>query len=153
MPDGADREAFEEKFVSFVASVADIADGYGIKVVVEPLARAETNLVNLVSESVAVAKRTEKKNVGAMVDFFHFFMNGDDGLGCAEGLLFHEHLARANADRLMPTDKTELPTLEKWAAMLRAIDYRGDLSLEGFFGDDLETTLIKTRPLLDVFLK
>ena len=153
IPDGADREAFEAKFVSFVATVADVAEKYGIKVVVEPLARAETNLVNLVSESVAVAKRTGKKNVGAMVDFFHFFINGDDGLGCAEGLLFHAHLARANADRLMPTDKTEIPTLEKWAAMLRGIGYRGDLSLEGFFGDDLEKTLTKTRPLLDVFLK
>ena len=86
-----------------------------------------------------------------MVDFFHFFMNGDNGLGCAEGLLFHAHLARANPDRLMPTDESEKPTLKKWAAMLRAIDYRGDLSLEGFFGDDLETTLKLTRPLLDVF--
>ena len=146
-------EEYEAKFVSFVASVADVAAKNGIKIAIEPLARAETNLINLVSESVAVAKRTGKKNVGAMVDFFHFFMNGDDGIGCAEGLLFHAHLARANADRLMPTDKSELPTLEKWAAMLRGIGYSGDLSLEGFFGDDLEKTLIKTRPLLDVFLK
>ena len=151
IPDSADREEYEAKFVKTVASVASVAAGYGIKIAIEPLARAETNLVKIVSESVAVATRTEKKHVGAMVDFFHFFMNGDDGLGCADGLLFHAHLARANPDRLMPTDKTELPTLEKWAAMLRAIGYDGDLSLEGFFGDDLETTLIKTRPLLDVF--
>lgn len=155
IPAGADRAAYEGKFVKTVASVADIAKEYGINVVVEPLSRAETNLVNFVSESVAVAKATGRKNVGAMVDFFHFYMNGDgaDELKCAKGTLCHAHLARANPDRLMPTSESELPTLGKWAAMLKGIGYGGNLSLEGFFGDDLEATLTKTRPLLDVFIK
>lgn len=153
IPVGADREEYEKKFCAVISSIADIAEKYGVVAVVEPLSRAETNLVNTVSDSVAVAKRTGRKNVGAMVDFFHFFMNGEqsDGLDCATGLLFHAHLARANPDRLMPTDEGELPTLEKWAKMLKGIGYKGDLSLEGFFGDDLEKTLALTRPLLEVF--
>lgn len=153
IPVGANREEYEKKFCAVISSIADIAEKHGVTVVVEPLSRSETNLVNTVSDSVAVAKRTGRKNVGSMVDFFHFYMNGEqsDGLECAAKNLLHAHLARANPDRLMPTDEGEKPTLEKWAKMLRDIDYRGNLSLEGFFGDDFETTLALTRPLLEIF--
>ena len=153
IPSGADREEYEKKFCAVISSIADIAEKHGVAVVVEPLSRLETNLVNTVSDSVAVAKRTGRKNVGAMVDFFHFYMNGenDEGLNCAMGTLCHAHLARANPDRLMPTEKSDIPSLEKWAKMLRGIEYRGNLSLEGFFGDNLEKTLALTRPLLEVF--
>lgn len=154
IPAGAVREAYEEKFVKVLLSVADIAKGYGIKIAVEPLSRTETNLVNFVAEGAVIARATKRENVGTMVDFFHFFMNGDNesGLISASDKLFHAHLARENPDRLMPTDISELPTLEKRAATLKSMGYGGNLSLEGFFGDDLEKTLMKTRPLLDVFL-
>ena len=153
IPDGEDRAVIEQKFTDLLSVLGELAMPYGIKIAIEPLSFNETNFINKVGEAVALAEKCGKSNVGALVDFFHFHMNGeaDDGLLCAKGRLFHAHIARPN-DRQMPTEN-ELPILEKWAALLAEIGYDGTLSLEGGYGKDFQQTLENTRPLLSVFGK
>ena len=150
IPDNADRSAYEAEFVSLVGKIADEAGKYGISIAVEPLKYAETNFINTVADGVRICEKTGRKNVGTMVDFHHFSQNGESGdeLIAAGEKLIHAHLARPNDDRLIPTDISDLPTIKKWAAMLAAADYKGNISLEGFFGENYEYTLGAAMGLL-----
>jgi sugar phosphate isomerase/epimerase len=146
------REEAEERFSAILALLGDLAAPYGIRLAIEPLNFAETDMVNTVADAVRLAERSGRDNVGALVDFFHFFMVGeqDDGLQCAGKRLFHVHLARANADRQMPKEE-DRPTVEKWAGMLKEIGYDGAMSLEGGFGSDFAATITALRPMLELF--
>lgn len=151
-PENTPREEAEARFTEVVRIIAKKAKEFDIKIAIEPLSFKETNCVNFVSEAVYFAEKSGCDNVGALVDFFHFYMNGekDDGLLCARGRLIHAHIARANPDRQMPTPE-ELPTVIKWANMLKEIGYDGNLSLEGGYGSDFEATIKTTLSVLSCF--
>ena len=152
IPDGLSYEDAEKSFVEIVRLIASAAADYGIKIAIEPLSFSETNFINFVRDAVDIAEKSGCENVGALVDFFHFYTNGekDDGLLCAKGRLFHTHLARPNPDRRMP-EPDDLPTVKKWADMLKEIGYDGALSLEGSFKPDFGQSVKSTRALLSCF--
>ena len=99
-----------------------------------------------------LAERSGSQAVGALVDFFHFYMNGesDDVLLCAKGRLYHAHIARPAPDRRVPT-ADDMPTLRKWAQMLSDIGYDGGLSLECAYSEDYEGDLRAAAAVLSVF--
>lgn len=136
IPNGISREFAERRFCDVISLCGDIADKYGIKIAIEPLNSKETNYINTVSDSADIAKRSGKDNVGALVDFFHFFMENesDDSIIKNEDVLIHAHIARPNADRLSPT-KDDAKVVAHWAGLLKKIDYKGCVSIEARFVD------------------
>jgi sugar phosphate isomerase/epimerase len=152
IPEGFSREKALEQYAKFLTFCGDLAKGYGMKVVVEPLNRKETNFINTVQECIDLCKFTGHDNVFALADFFHVFMNGE-GLEAIENagkMLQHVHIARGNEDRCHPTE-ADLEDCKKWSAALRKCGYDDRLTLESRFVPDFETAVIQTRPVLDVF--
>ena len=136
IPDGVSREFAEIRFAEVVSVCADIADKYGIKIVVEPLNSCETNFINTVSEGAGIAQRVGKANVGALVDFFHFYMEGecDSEVSKIADVLIHAHIARPNADRCAPKAE-DAETVARWAELLKSIGYGEAISLECKYND------------------
>ena len=149
IPEGEDPNVIKYKFSALVAKIGRVAAKYGISIAIEALRYQETNLGNTVRDVTELAEKSGEENVGALVDFFHFFCNEekDDGLLCAGKKLIHTHIARPNLDRRMPTEE-DLPMVKKWAQMLKDIDYSGHISLEGSFDCN---SLAETRPVMEVF--
>jgi sugar phosphate isomerase/epimerase len=143
IPEGISREFAETRFTEVVSVCADIADQYGIKIVVEPLNSKETNLINTVSEGAEVAKRVGKANVGSLVDFFHFYLQGerDDNIIKNADTLIHAHIARP--DRYAPK-MADAETVAHWTGLLKAINYHGALSIESRF-DDFEKEITEAK--------
>ena len=125
----------------------------GVTMAVEPLGPQECNTVNTVSEGLALCRRLSHPNLFVMGDFFHMFMAGEDPeiLCRGAGLLRHLHIARANADRLMPVFPEDEKTVQKWAAVVKKSGYNGRISLEGGMGDDWDETARKMRKVLQLF--
>ena len=142
IPQDADRAAYERKFDKILSICGKIAAKYGLRIAIEPLSRSETNLINTVAEAAEAARRTGLSNVGALVDFYHFYRNQDteESLVSARDVLLHAHLARPNADRLMPTAE-DMDAVKAWGEMLRKIDYRGAMSVEARYGEDFDATV------------
>ncbi len=149
IPEGEDPNVIKDKFSALAAKIGRIAAKYGIRIAIEALRYKETNLGNTVRDVTELAEKSGEENVGALVDFFHFFCNeeADDGLVCAGKRLIHTHIARPNLDRRMPTEQ-DLPTVKKWVQMLKDIDYSGCISLEGSFDCN---SLAETRTVMDEF--
>jgi len=152
IPEGMTRENAAIVFCELLAECADIAAENGIALAVEPLRYCESNFVNTVCEGVEIAKAVNKPNVGGLVDFFHFWCNGEplselDTLG---NVLIHTHLARPNDDRRWPLDE-DLPVLETWAGELAKIGYKWRMSLECSWGGAFEEKAAEARRNLRMF--
>ena len=152
IPEGIDKAWAVRRFTEILSICGDIAGKYGIRIAIEPLATKDCNFIHTVSDAASLARRCGNENVGALVDFYHFSMNTetDAGLLCAEDMLFHVHIARGLPDRLPPVEE-DIPTVKKWAKMLKDVHYEGNLVLEGKLSKtDPEDALRETKPILEI---
>ena len=153
IPEGVPFEEGFNQFAKVVGFCADIAKEYGITIVVEPLNTRETNLINTVADGIELCEKVNRENVKGLVDFYHWFMNGEtlDDIVNAKGKLAHVHLARDNEDRRSPKAEN-LETCKVWAATLKKIGYNGRISLEcGFDYDNYEADITAARKIVTVF--
>lgn len=71
VPDGFARADAETQLVHFLQFVADVATTHAITVVIEPLNRQESNILNSVAEAVALAQRVKRPSIRVLADFYH----------------------------------------------------------------------------------
>lgn len=148
-----DKEKAVEQFAKVFNLSAEIAEKYGITVVVEPLYKGNSNFINTVADGIEIAQKANHKNACVLADFFHVFMTGEslDAIKNCGTLLRHVHLARANADRQMPINEEDMPACIEWANALKENGYNERLSLEGGFGENWDETVKKMRDVVKVF--
>ena len=144
------RVETERQFVKVVATVTEIAARYGMRVVIEPLSRGECNFIHTVKEAADIARKTERDGAGALVDFYHFWSNGEElpTLPSHRELLYHAHFAR-KGDRKPPHECDE-ESLRSAAEALAACDKVERISLECAW-DDFESDVRRARPLMEIF--
>jgi sugar phosphate isomerase/epimerase len=71
VPGGFSRDTAEAQIIDFLNVAGDIAAGLGQLVVIEPLNRAESNIINLVSDATRLARKVDHPNVKVLADFWH----------------------------------------------------------------------------------
>lgn len=100
-PEGASYEETVSQIVSFLKNlVAPRAEKYGIRVAIEPLRKAECNIINLVSEGVEIAKLVESEYVKVLADVKHVVEGGEDlaSLASYGDMLIHAHTSNPFPD-------------------------------------------------------
>jgi len=118
IPVGFDAKQAWHQIFSFLRLASDIAARYQIEIVIEPVRRKESNLLNYVSEATAVSSLLDLPNVRVLGDSFHMIIGHEPyaALAMAGDLLRHVHTSETLNDaqgRVMPTDvcKDELQAL------------------------------------------
>lgn len=154
IPEGFDVDRAKEQFMGVVRTCADIGAQYGIKIVVEPLNKNETNYINTVADGIELVRALGHSNVACLADFYHMYREKEDVsiLERRDYPLLHVHLARPNDDRRMPAEE-DMPVIEKWAEALRKGGYDNRITLEGSFKPEFVETITTVRPRLEVFNK
>ena len=96
--DGMKRETAEEQFTEILNLLADIGSMYGVRLVIEPLRKAETNYINTYADGYTLAKKVAHKNIATMIDFYHQSENSEplDTFVSAGKDLIHTHIASPN---------------------------------------------------------
>lgn len=94
-PDGWPGEKAHAQLLEFLNACADYADRYDLIVAVEPLRRAESNLVNSYVEGVALAAEARHPRIQALADLYHFDEEGEsfDHIRDEGAWLAHVHVA------------------------------------------------------------
>lgn len=153
IPEGMTREETERQFACVLKVLGEIAEKYGMTVVVEPLSRKECNFIHTVEEGETVARMSGQAAVGTLVDFYHFWNNDEDmsTLSIHADKLFHAHFAR-RGDRLPPCPRDE-DTLESVAKALAACPKIERISLECTWKPDFDTAIRSARPLMEILKK
>ena len=152
IPDGMALADAENRFAEILAIAGDAASEVGMRVVIEPLSRRDCNFINTLPESLAMCRRVNHPAVGTLLDFFHFYANGEtlDELDEAGPYLWHTHLARPRPDRNAPGPE-DILAITPYAQALKRIGYSGRMSLECIWQPDFRTALSKAYPVMDLF--
>jgi sugar phosphate isomerase/epimerase len=128
-----DPSATRDQAIEWLAAALDQlgprAHALGVPLLIEPLNRYETNLLNTVDETLALLDRLHTQNVQILCDLFHMNIeerNIPDALRAAGSKLGHVHFADSNR-RAIGFGHTDMAPI---AAVLREIGYQNGVSAE-----------------------
>jgi D-psicose/D-tagatose/L-ribulose 3-epimerase len=135
VPDGFSRDEALAQLVDFCRRIAPLARQNGITIAVEPLRRAETNIVNSAREGLALVKAVDRAEIRLLVDFYHLAEESEspDVVLEAGALLVHVHVANPKG-RAFPSAPDEA-AYGPFFANLCKIGYAGRVSIEGSTAD------------------
>lgn len=139
VPDGFPMERGYDQVVELLRYVGDIAAQYDLLVTIEPLRKAECNLINRFSEGVQLARDVASRHIRVLVDFYHLTVE-DEPLSHLErdgaAYLRHVHFAHP-VGRCFPLDSEAAAAYVPFFRTLKRIGYTGGVSLEAYSGGDL----------------
>jgi D-psicose/D-tagatose/L-ribulose 3-epimerase len=131
VPDGFAKEQAFAQLVAFGKRIAPEARAQGITIVIEPLRRQETNIINTAAEGFALVKAVNDPNFELLIDFYHLASENEDPKIIVEAKDHLRHLHMANPQgRVFPLEWDEFD-YAPFFAKLREIGYAGRLSIEG----------------------
>ena len=117
VPEGFPYDEAVRQLLRFLQTIAGpLAAENGITIVMEPLQKKDTNLINTAKEGAILAAATGLSNVRALVDLYHMEQVGDcfDDILPMKGLLMHAHIAE--------------PKRRVYPASAEEFDYKGFVS-------------------------
>jgi sugar phosphate isomerase/epimerase len=126
------------QLVEFLKIAAPIAEEHNLTVVIEPLRKEETNIINTASEGLRLAKAVAHKNVRLLIDFYHMTCENEHPdiiLEAGNEYIKHIHIANPSG-RIWPLSVTE-SEYKPFFDNLKKINYTAGISIEGRT-DDLE---------------
>lgn len=135
IPDGWSHAEGFEQFVRALEICAPFAREHGVTLVVEPLNRAECNLVNTIVEGAVAVARVNHPNIRLLVDLFHMLRNDEspEDIVKVGPFIAHAHIAE-KANRTAPGVAGD--DFRPFLAAFERAGYTGALSLECKFGPD-----------------
>jgi sugar phosphate isomerase/epimerase len=145
LPEGFSRVKGEEQILQFLNLAADYAEPLGITIVIEPLNRKESNILNSVPEAVEFAKRVNRKGIQALADFYHMDEENEPLENIVTSKEYVKHIHVADTDRLAP-GTGEYPYTE-FVDCLKQANYDGRISIECKW-HDFENELVPAKQFL-----
>ena len=135
LPGGVDRSAGERRFADSVRLARDLADAHGLEVLLEPLQRGETDLVNSLAESASFLDAHSLSGVRLVADLFHVMLEGEsfETVHRLAGRVGHIHVA--DTDR-RPPGQGDWP-LGEFLTALRDGGCDAHVSIECFAWEDI----------------
>jgi sugar phosphate isomerase/epimerase len=136
IPDGFDPTHAWQQLVQFCRWMGPVAQRHGVTVVVEPLNRAETNVINTVGDGAELVRQSGHPNIRLLVDGYHWAKDGDalEGILDNAALLAHAHIATVEGRR-PPRPGDDCAT---FIAALKQAGYNQRVSIEGNIANPVE---------------
>lgn len=129
IPDGFDHEKGNAQFIEFCKKLGDRIAKRNVTIVLEPLNKGETNLLNSVAEGVGFVDAIQSPRVQLLADFYHMMREneGPESIRKAGARLRHCHIAELEK-RMAPGTKGE--DFTGFLKALKDIGYVGGVSCE-----------------------
>lgn len=132
VPAGFPMEQAFVQLIEMLRIAGEAAQVYGITVVIEPLNRGESNILQTASEGYTLAKLSAHPNVKLLVDYYHMARDGEDCgiIRTAREWVQHAHFADPDG-RVYPAEQK--PHFAEFFNALKDVGYAGRVSLEAGF--------------------
>jgi sugar phosphate isomerase/epimerase len=128
VPEGFDRAKAEAQFIDSLHWSAEALKGSGTTLVIEPLNRKESNIVNSVREGVRFAKALNRPEIRVLADFYHMDEENEPLSEVATHMEWLSHIHLADTGRFNPG--TGSYDYDTFFGYLKTANYRGMLSAE-----------------------
>lgn len=138
-----------QQIAAVLRLAAGIAAPLGLTIVIEPINRQESNIVNSVAEALALMRRVKLPVIQVLADYYHLALEQEDPAILLEAGpdLRHIHFARVEG-RTYPSEAE--PGMVAFFRSLAAAGYDGRVSVEGFsdhFDEDAARALALLKKL------
>lgn len=102
VPDGFSHEEAEQQILRFLHLCADAAEENGVVVVIEPLNRGESNIINSVADGARLARLVNRPGLRNLADTYHMEVEKEplSDISANADVLAHTHTA--DVDRHAP---------------------------------------------------
>ena len=122
------------QLIDMLRTAGPIAAMHGITIAIEPLNKAESNIIQTASEGFVLAKLTDHSSIQLLVDYYHMAKDGEDCgiIRTARDWVRHAHFADP-AGRAYP--QVNQPNFQTFFGPLKDAGYAGRVSLEAGYGD------------------
>ena len=129
IPKGFDPGRAHGQFVTFCRQLAPRAQVHDVTVALEPLNRAETNLMNTVSEAVRVVDEIDHPSIRLVADLYHLLRENESATAIRKAgqRICHCHVAEKEQRTPPGTVGDDFRPL---FAALKSVGYRGRISVE-----------------------
>jgi len=130
VPEGFAVDEAMEQVAVFLDAIAPIAADSGITIAVEPLRKAECNIINLVKEGYEVARNASHPAIRGLADLYHVGQENEPYENIIDGgeLLAHVHIAHPGHRKCpLPDDGFDY---KPFFRALKQADYNDRISVE-----------------------
>lgn len=128
VPEDFARADAEAQLVDFLQLVGDVAQAHAMTVVIEPLNRKESNILNSVAEGVALAERVNRPAIRVLADFYHMDEEQEDLRALLDYKDWLAHIHVADTGRRAPG--TGSYPYAQFVELLDQAGYDGMVSIE-----------------------
>ncbi|GGH85949.1 sugar phosphate isomerase/epimerase [Pullulanibacillus pueri] len=133
IPAGFDREKGETQILNFLNKVADKAEETGITVVIEPLNKKESNVINTIPEAVDFAQKVSRSSIQVLADFYHMDEEDENLDHIVQWGDYLRHIHVADTGRMAPG--TGNYPYEVFVDKIKQANYQGRISIECKWND------------------
>jgi len=127
------REKVEEQIIQFLDLVADEAERVGLTIVIEPLNKKESNIINSVAEGVKFAKQVNRSSIQVLADFYHMDEEQEPLVEIVKHKDYLKHIHLADTHRHQPG--TGSYPYEEFVKCVKEANYQNRLSIESHWTD------------------
>lgn len=138
IPDGFDRQTARRQICEFSSDSARIAAEHGVTLVLEPLNKGETNVVNSVTEAMEYVRDVNHPNFACLVDSFHLWVENEPLANVAAAARWIRHVHVADLDGRVAPGLSGKSDYRPLFGVLKSAGYDGMISVEAM-GFDLTT--------------
>jgi D-psicose/D-tagatose/L-ribulose 3-epimerase len=133
VPEGFSLEEGYKQVVALLKKVGPIARNNNITIVIEPLRKAECNLINSFEEGVRLSKDVADDNVKVLVDFYHLTEEKEPVQNIITyGKEFLRHVHMANSHGRVYPESIDEDNYKPFIEALKTIGYEGRVSCEAY---------------------
>jgi sugar phosphate isomerase/epimerase len=127
---GFDRERARQQIIDFCRMAADICSAHNIVLVIEPMCRGESNIINSVAEAMEYVRAVNHPACKCLVDSYHSWLENEPITEVERAMpwIAHVHLADVE-DRRAPGETAQHDYRPLFAALQRG-KYAGLITVE-----------------------
>jgi D-psicose/D-tagatose/L-ribulose 3-epimerase len=134
VPEGYPMDKAWSQLVELLKSIDLLVRTRGITVVIEPLNKGESNIINTAAEGLQLVKAVERENIKLLIDYYHLVMEKENPEIILDAGSYVKHIHFANpAGRVYPVEAED--GYVRFMNLLKRIGYEGRMSVEAYTKD------------------
>jgi D-psicose/D-tagatose/L-ribulose 3-epimerase len=134
VPEGYPMDKAWSQLVELLKTIDPLVRTRGITVVIEPLNKGESNIINTAAEGLQLAKAADRENIKLLIDYYHLVMERENPEIILDAGSYIKHIHFANpAGRVYPAEKVD--GYIRFMDLLKRIGYEGRISIEAYTKD------------------
>jgi D-psicose/D-tagatose/L-ribulose 3-epimerase len=134
VPEGYPMNKAWSQLVELLKTIDPLVRTRGITIVIEPLCKLESNIINTAAEGLQLVKAVDRENIKLLIDYYHLVMEKEDPEIILDAGSYIKHIHFANpAGRVYPAEKVDGYVL--FMDLLKRIGYEGRISVEAYTKD------------------